>query len=499
MRHVDESTVTASRPMEELQSKVAPVMAQTVDALHVAALLEADGVTDARAQREYGYDDVFALASELRRRILPEPVTLTTRSPAPPARRASSRWPRSWVERQRAAFARQLTARRVPHDGDGLRLVSHGALYLLPATIFPAVLSLMSTTWLIFGLAVGCGVAWVWAAGATWMAYQHAGSHRDASAARVLHRSALGGLPLALATGGVVAVTTGGSWGFLAAACGQMTYQMGATVLIYFRKERVLFTTMLPGVLVGVGYLVPAVGVPGVVAILVGAVCVVAVFCTALKVSRRHAAQGSADRDGPRPAASTATLGLVVLYTALTAAYLLHAQSRYVQSSLDVAIGLLPLITGMGVVELQAARFRTRARNVMATVQYPREFAAGVRWLLAVDILVCFAAVAALGAGLSYALDRAGVLSPAGLMMTLASMFLAGTYYLGFLLMAMSRLLPLITSTGACLVAHLVVASRIPVSHPLADSAAFVGTSLGLLVLFATAVLPSVTQPRAHA
>ena len=40
-----------------------------VDALQVAALLEADGVTDRAARVEYGYADVFALADEVYRRL----------------------------------------------------------------------------------------------------------------------------------------------------------------------------------------------------------------------------------------------------------------------------------------------------------------------------------------------------------------------------------------------------------------------------------------------
>ena len=46
-------------------------LGRAVDALQVAAVLEADGHTDRAAQVEYGYSDLFALASEVFRRLGP--------------------------------------------------------------------------------------------------------------------------------------------------------------------------------------------------------------------------------------------------------------------------------------------------------------------------------------------------------------------------------------------------------------------------------------------
>src|SRR3954466_4200577 len=55
----------ARAPLDELVDGVRPVAAAAVDAMQVAAVLEADGVTDRAAQVRYGYSDVFALAREV--------------------------------------------------------------------------------------------------------------------------------------------------------------------------------------------------------------------------------------------------------------------------------------------------------------------------------------------------------------------------------------------------------------------------------------------------
>jgi hypothetical protein len=191
---------------------------------------------------------------------------------------------------------------------------------------------------------------------------------------------------------------------------------------------------------------------------------------------------------------------LVVAYTMLSAGYLLHAQSRYMFGSLQVAVGLLPLIVAMGVVEWRAYRFPERSHALMARVRYPAEFAAGVRRLVAVDLATCFAAVAALGLVLLLGLDIAGLLTAAGVAMTLASMFLAGAYYVSFLLTGMAKLLPLCVATGVCLTVHVLVDSLSAVRlHPLLDTSVFAATAFLLLLLSLAALLPSVTEPRAHA
>src|SRR5262245_32941460 len=52
-------------PVDELVDGVRPVLRGAVDALQVAAVLEAEGVTDRVARVQYGYADVFDLAYDV--------------------------------------------------------------------------------------------------------------------------------------------------------------------------------------------------------------------------------------------------------------------------------------------------------------------------------------------------------------------------------------------------------------------------------------------------
>src|SRR6187431_2517183 len=71
-------------PLDDLVERVRPMLGPRVDSMHVAAALEADGLTDRGARVEYGYTDVFALATEVFRRlgpILPQPRSVPARDP----------------------------------------------------------------------------------------------------------------------------------------------------------------------------------------------------------------------------------------------------------------------------------------------------------------------------------------------------------------------------------------------------------------------------------
>jgi hypothetical protein len=255
---------------------------------------------------------------------------------------------------------------------------------------------------------------------------------------------------------------------------------------------------MVPAVVVGALYMVSDAIVSTTVALVVGSFSVLAVLALSLVVKRV-----TGDHTGA--AAWTVVHGapgqfvLVVLYTGLTAAYLLHAQMRYMFGSLEVSIGLLPLVVGMGVVELRAYRFRSRAGALLKSVSYPQEFATGVRGILFRDVAVCALAVAGLGVAVQLALALRGALSPAGIAMTAASVFLASAYYLSFLMTGMSKLGPLCAAVALALGAHVIVVAIIPAARePLVDTSLFAATTLLLLVISLVALLPSIADPRAH-
>lgn len=484
---VDVSTET----VDDLVERMRPMAARAVDALQVAASLEADGVTDEIARSRYGCADVFVLADEVHRAAgtaesSPEPTTTESTSTEP-----------TTIESTTSESTTTKTTRLPLSSASGLRDVSHGLLYLLPAAVFPAALAVLGRRSLVFGLVLAAGVGWVWAGGATWLAYRLLGRGYPGSAARVLRWSAISGLPVTAAASAVLVATTHAGYGLIAMALAQMTYQMAATLLMFYRREIWLFVAMVPAAVVGVVYLV--VGdrllVP---ALAVGAGSVALAFGIALWHTRGHVADPAPRvRDGL--SGELGQFPLVVVYTALSAAYLLHAQGRYMLDHFDIVVAYVPLIAGMGVVEWRARRFGDVSRALLHRVRYPREFVPRVLRLLARDIAVCLGVVAVLGAALLAILLATERFSSAAVLMTSSTVLLAGAYFIGFVLANMARFAWLCGSLAACLVAHVVLVAAAPRDlGPVAGSAVFLASALLLFSLFLSALAGCVVQARTH-
>jgi hypothetical protein len=460
-------TGVAGDPVDELVERVRPVVAHAVDALQVAASLEADGITDSMARARYGYADVFALADEVRRRIGPAGSTGVS---AP-------------------GMARRL--------GPELRDITHGLLYLLPAAVFPAALAVLGRRSLVLGLVLAGGVGWVWAGGAAWLGYCLLGRGYPGSAARVLRWSAVAGLPVAAAASAAMVATTHASYDLTVLAVAVMTYQMASTLLVFYRSEIWLFAVMAPAVAAGIGYLAGGARLLS-LAVGVGLGSVALSFGIALAKTRgRYQHPEPRLRDGLH--GELGKLPLVVAYAALSAAYLLHAQARHMLDGFDVPIAGIPLIVGMGVVEWRAKRFGEQARALLTRVRYPREFVTRIWVLLAANVAICLGTVALLGTALLIGLYAAHRLSSAGVAMTAASVLLAGAYFLAFLLAGMGRYGWLCGSLAACIAIHVAVVSALqPEISRLADTTVFLGSSLLLLVLFLTALTGRLGQARFH-
>jgi hypothetical protein len=440
-----------------LVDRVRPALAHAVGPLQVAARLEAEGVTDRGARVEYGFDDVFALADAVHARLRPVPGP----RPAPP-----------------------------PPVGSARRDAAHGALYLMPTALFPAVLAAVGQVPLVTVLVLAGGLGWVWSGGASWLAYRRLGGGDPAGAAAALRGSVVLGLPAAAVLGAALAalgVAPGVGVGVLVALCAaQMAYQLASTLLVFYRREGLLAAALAPAVVAGAWYVVvawppgspPAGGVLP-VALALAAAAVLA----ALGLGLREAARAGADPDRPtggragplaglraglvglraglvglraglvglRAGLVGLRAGLVGLradlrglawaggYAGLSAAYLLGAQAPYLRDRLDVALTAVPLLAGMGVVEWRARRFFDRARATLSRVRYPREFTGRVRRMLAGGVAGCTAVVAGLAVPLLLGLSGAGLLSPAGVLMAGAHAVLAGAYFLSYLLAGLGR------------------------------------------------------------
>jgi hypothetical protein len=464
------SVAPAESAVDELVERVRPWATGAVDPLQIAAALESEGVTDRLAVARYGRADVFDLAETVHRRVAgaaplpPEPgrVNRPGRVAEPPRRR-------TW------------------------RDLSHGLLYLLPSAAFPAAVTLVGHSSLVLVVVLAGALGWVWSSVTAWVAFQYLGARRPAAAARRLRWSTLAALPAAGLAGLAVTAVIDGGPAPVVLAVGMMAYQMGSTVLIFYRGELWLGLLMLPAVTGGVAYFIVGAGLIR-WAIAAAALSIVAAFALALwhtvSAVRRAEGRGSAAAAIRLP---WATVVLVTAYSAMAAAFLLHAQAPYLLTHLDIVLAVGPLLAGMGVVEWRARRYVERAPALLNQVVEPWQFDRGMRLRLVAETLGCMAAVATFALPLLVGLAALGRLGPATIAMAAACAALGGAYFLGFVLAGQGRFATLAVILAAATGVHLVVASVLPAT-PLADILAFLGGAVLLEVVELTLLAGTVGQ-----
>lgn len=454
-------------PVTTLVERVGPPLSRAVDPLQLAAMLEAEGVTDHTARVQYGCADVFALAEEVWHRTGEGAQLLG----APPRARG---------DRTRA-----------------VRDVSHGLMYLLPAAAFPAALALLGQRSMVLGLLITGGLGWVVAGGASWLAYRVLGCGCPGAAALVLRWAALAALPLGAGVGLAIASATSAAHALPAVALGQIALQMSGTLLMFYRSEIWLFATMAPAVVAGFAYLLGGPRLLG-PALAVISASVAAAFVVAL---RRTAGRAGPDERWPRETVhgELSRLPWVLLYSALSAGYLLTAQGRLALGGADVAFALVPLLLVMGVVEWRARRFGEGARALPARVRYPSRFVLGIWLMVARDLGICLVAGAVLAAGLLAGLDDRYEVTEATTLVATAGVLLGGAYFLGFLLANLDcyEVLCAALLAGLTVQVGFVLAEPLGVG-PLAADAALLSSAALLLLLFLVALAGRVDQARYH-
>ncbi|QXE33535.1 hypothetical protein KQY30_03760 [Streptomyces sp. GMY02] len=196
-------------PVDRLAAELADRIGPAVHAYEVAALLESEGLTGERIQRQYGHPDLFSLAEDLFRKVprsFPEP-------PSPPD----------------------------PWAPDHVRCVLRGALFALPALAYLLVPPLQHGGREAQGLIAAALLSWAWG-----QALGHRTHLRLAVGTHEAGRTLLAGAPtgalLASAVGAAVAGT--GPAALFAAA--QSCYLAAAGVLLVLGRERVLLATLVP-------------------------------------------------------------------------------------------------------------------------------------------------------------------------------------------------------------------------------------------------------------
>lgn len=355
-------------PVDELCVRKAEVCASAVDALEIAAALEADGLGDQQVRRRYGRPDVFALAEEMFARV--------PRSPAEPA-----------------AVPDPWQIRPAEH-------VLHGLLYTLPGLGFAAVAELMAGRSAHLVLAVTMLASWAASQGLAYLGYARLGRLDAAGAARVLRI----GLPVCATVflvGAAGAVAASLPVGGVLVATAQAEYLLGATVLMVTRSERLLLVALAPGTVAGAVYL--ALGEPAVLRPYTwGALATTAVLAVVLGAwMTRHPDRAS----GPVVTRSEAGGAVRFAIFGLVAAGLLVfpiVAGDVVPGPGDAGpmLAMLPLSLSMGAAEWVLHSYRRRMHRLLRESRSLGWFARGSHTVLLTSLLA-YAAVTAVLIGIA--------------------------------------------------------------------------------------------------
>lgn len=452
----------ASRdPLDGLLDRVHPLTVSSVDALQVAALLEASGVTDRVARARFGFTDVFDLAEELRRRV--GPATGSDLAETPPPRT------------------------------DAWRDIGHGAIYLMPVAVFPASMAVIGTAAATLkAVALTGAVSWVVGGAVAALAYRLLGDGHPASATRLLRWALLVAAPLGAAVAALAAAAFGAAPAVSLLGAAALTYQMAVTVLVIRRREAQVFAAIAPALIAGPAYLVLGSTLRP-LAVTAGLASVACVLGLALR-------ETSGGDPSSRLIAAIRSPGrgvlLVFAYTALSAAFFLYPQLPHLANRFDVILAVLPVVAGMGVVEWRAHRFSHDARALLSRVTHPRQFAARI-WIVVIKGLCsCVAIVGVLAVGLLGLLAAAGRYADDVAAMAAAGVLLAAAYFLAFLLANLGRHAWLCASLLLGLGTYEV--TRIMTPADLGDAHAFGIAAAALLVLHLIGLAAIVGDARRH-
>ncbi len=457
--------------LESLVAQIRPLLPDPVDELQVAAVLESQGVTDEAAVDGYGMADVFELAHHVYRQLSPAPDAEPVGKPEPAAKpdAAGRPW---WSD------------------------LVHGLVYLMPSGVYPAVAAVLGGPDMLRGLVFATTAGWVWGAGASWVAHRLTSARADRMAARTL--LLLSGVGFVLAFGGALLLLRwfGGGPELVLFVLAQTGFQVATGILVFHGGEVRLLAAMLPACLGGVVHLVSGYADELVVPVLVlGAVSVVLALGLAYRASR---VAGTAD-PGRVPPVRALVLGALpgMAYAALCAAFLLHTDVRHVMGPLDLAVGVTPLVVGMGAVEWRVHRLFEQAGKLLRRCASPTLFHHAMWRLLLRELATCLLVLGALALVLLAVLKSTGALTVQGALLIDAHIVLGGAFFLGFVLIRTGGF----GRATACLAVVLPVDVLLveltagePARH--GDVPVFLGCCVALSVLLLAALNRSVGQVR---
>ncbi|MGH3717122.1 MAG: hypothetical protein ACRDT4_27220, partial [Micromonosporaceae bacterium] len=185
----------------------------------------------------------------------------------------------------------------------------------------------------------------------------------------------------------------------------------------------------------------------------------------------------------------------IVAYAALCAGYLLFADTRYINSGLDLSLAVAPLVLGMGALEWQARHFSEGAVALTRRCRYPAEFRAGIWELFVRGVGVVVGVLSLLAFTLMVAMLHAGLLSERGLVLIVGHVVLGGGYFVGFIMLNHGRLRSLVAVTALVLAGYVAASGA---GLPYSNGVIFLVSSATLLALLLVAVSTSLAEVRRY-
>lgn len=475
-----------------LAERMAPACAESVDDMEVAAVLEADGITDAVAAALYGSPDVFHLATRLCRQ-----------NPRQPTRGAEQVDP--WQARPGRPLLR-------------------GLLFGLPALCYLAAGGTTAGPAAGTVLVVSVLLSWATSQALAYLGHVRLGWGDRPGALRVLRGGLLwGGAPVLAVT-----IATGVAFSapvpLILTAVGQVGYLLAATVLLVLDAELLLLAALAPGVvaaLVGLaagGGTVRSLPVAVAAASTVVATAVLALYRTRPATGPSSTGSSSTGSPATGPRVSLPTRAEVrgalpyALFGGCAGGLLLFVPVDNTLVPADLAavgppaaagmaaglVTMLPLSVSMGLAELLLSRYRSATfRALRHTATLPAFARRARRALLGTVAGYLLALVVATATAAALAASFGGVVVAPAAVAGYAA--LGGALFLALLLMSFQLRGPAVAGCATALAVECVAAGWLLTTarQPAAEEIQL-GAATVLLTVLLTYALVALSAATAH-
>jgi hypothetical protein len=210
------SEVIPSDDVDALCQEFWAVCQSAVDPLEIASTLEFNGWSDHAIEESFGFPDVFALATEMHRRVPRQPLDPQV-SPDP------------WGPSR-------------------FRPLLHGLLYVLPAVCFPAAAGLLTGRGVLAVLVAALLAAWALSQGLAYLGYTRRGQAGPGHERPLLRRGLAVGLAVVVLAVSLTALLAHAPLAVVLFGSGEGAYMLGGSVLLVLGAEWWLMLALAPGV-----------------------------------------------------------------------------------------------------------------------------------------------------------------------------------------------------------------------------------------------------------